>query len=420
MTKTAVVFPGQGSQRIGMGKSLCEGFATARRTFEEASEVLGYDLLALCTAGREDVLGQTVHAQPALLALSVAAFRVLEEERLLEPVLGAGHSLGELSALTCAGALPFRDAVKLVALRGRAMQDAVPAGVGTMLAVFGVEPARVQEVCARLSTPEAVVSVANYNSSTQLVLSGHREAVRRASEQLESQGAVTQLLGVSIPSHSVLMQPAAEKLAEALAGIPVAAPRWPVVSNVTARPYAGPEEVARNLVAQVTHPVLWHDSTRYLVEQGIQRVVEVGPKTVLRDLFRMEFPRVLCFAVEGPDGVETLRAASASPSVSVDGAVPAGVDFLRRCLTLAVATQNKAADTNKLEVGVMEPYRRIQALKRAAEDGPSPDGGQVREAAELLRRILRTKRLPEQARAERFSELFRETGTQALFLDFKP
>ena len=233
MKKTAVVFPGQGSQRIGMGKSLCECFATARRTFEEASEVLGYDLLAVCTAGREDVLGQTVHAQPALLTLSVAAFRVLEEERLLEPSLGAGHSLGELSALTCAGALPFRDAVKLVALRGRAMQEAVPVGVGAMLAVFGVEPARVQEVCARLSTPDAVVSVANYNSSTQLVLSGHREAVRRASEQLESQGAVTHLLAVSIPSHSALMQPAAEKLAEALVGIPVSAPRWPVVSNVT-------------------------------------------------------------------------------------------------------------------------------------------------------------------------------------------
>ena len=420
MTKTAVVFPGQGSQRIGMGKSLCEGFATARRTFEEASEVLGYDLLALCSAGREDVLGQTVHAQPALLTLSVAAFRVLEEERLLEPGLGAGHSLGGASALTCAGALPFRDAVKLVALRGRAMQDAMPAGVGAMLAVFGVEPARVQDVCARLSTPEAVVSVANYNSSTQLVLSGHREAVRCASEQLESQGAVTQLLGVSIPSHSVLMQPAAEKLAEALAGIPVAAPRWPVVSNVTARPYAGPEEVARNLVAQVTRPVLWHDSARYLVEQGIQRVVEVGPKTVLRESLPHGVPPRPLLRGGGARRRGDAAGRSAGPSVSVDGAVPAGVDFLRRCLTVAVATQNKAADTNKLEVGVMEPYRRIQALKRAAEGGPSPDGGQVREAAELLRRILRTKRLPEQARAERFSELFRETGTQALFLDFKP
>jgi [acyl-carrier-protein] S-malonyltransferase len=420
MVKTAVVFPGQGSQRVGMGKSLCEGFARARRTFDEASEVLGYDLLALCATGREEVLAQTVHAQPALLTLSVAAFRVLEEERLLEPALGAGHSLGELSALVCAGALPFREAVRLVALRGRAMQEAVPMGVGAMLAVFGVEPGRVQEVCARLSTPEAVVSVANYNSSTQWVLSGHRQAIQKASEQLEALGAVTQVLGVSIPSHSVLMRPAAEKLAEALAGIPVSAPRWPVVSNVTARPYAGPEEVARNLVAQVTHPVQWHDSARYLVEQGVQRVVEVGPKTVLRDLFRMEFPRVLCFAVEGPEGMETLRASSAVPAVAIDGAVSKGVDFLRRCLTLAVATPNKGADTNKLEVGVMEPYRRIQALKRAAEGGPLPDGGQVREAAELLRRILRTKRLPEQSRAERFSELFRETGTQALFLDFKP
>jgi [acyl-carrier-protein] S-malonyltransferase len=420
MVKTAVLFPGQGSQRIGMGKSLCEGFATARRTFEEASEVLGYDLLALCTTGREDVLGQTVHAQPALLTLSVAAFRVLEEERLLGPSLGAGHSLGELSALACAGALPFRDAVRLVSLRGRAMQEAVPVGVGAMMAVFGVEPVRVQEVCARLSTPEAVVGVANYNSSTQLVLSGHKEAVRRAGEQLEALGAVTQILGVSIPSHSLLMQPAAEKLAEALAGIPVAAPRWPVVSNVTARPYAGPEDVVRNLVAQVTRPVLWHDSARQLVEQGVQRVVEVGPKTVLRDLFRMEFPRVLGFAVEGREGVEALRAAVAGQAVAMEGAVATGVDFLRRCLTLAVATRNLGAEANKLEVGIMEPYRRIQALKRAAEGGPPPDGGQVREAAELLRRILRTKRLPEQARAERFTELFRETGTQALFLDFQP
>jgi [acyl-carrier-protein] S-malonyltransferase len=134
----------------------------------------------------------------------------------------------------------------------------------------------------------------------------------------------------------------------------------------------------------------------------------------------MEFPRVLCFAVEGPEGVEALRASSTGQAVAIDGAVSSGVDFLRRCLTLAVATHNRGADANKWEVGVMEPYRRIQALKREAEGGPPPDGGQVREAAELLRRILRTKRLPEPARAERFSELFRETGTQSLFLDFQP
>jgi [acyl-carrier-protein] S-malonyltransferase len=217
------------------------------------------------------------------------------------------------------------------------------------------------------------------------------------------------------------MRPAADVLAEALKEIPLQAPRWPVVSNVTARPYTDAGEVARNLVAQVTRPVLWHDCARYLVEQGVQRVVEVGSKSVLRDLFRMEFPRVLGFAVEGPEELQALRASALGQARALGGAVPSGVDFLRRCLTVAVAARNPGVEANKLEVGVKEPYRRIQWLKRTAEEeGPAPDAGQVREAAELLRRILRTKRLPEQARAERFTQLFRETGTEALFPDFKP
>lgn len=419
--RLAVVFPGQGAQHVGMGRALCERFPVARETFAEASEALGYDLARLCGEGPEEQLGRTVHAQPAILTCSVAVWRVLEKECGLAPVLGAGHSLGEFSALACAGVLAFGDAVRLVEARGRFMQRAAPLGSGGMAAVFGLPGARVEALCAELSAGGERVWVANFNSAEQVVISGTSAGVKRACERLTAEGGVTHEMKISIPAHTALMRPAAEQLAEALARVPLADARFPVISNATVEPYQQAAMVRDNLVRQLTRPVQWRRIMALLAEGSFDAILEVGPRTVLRDLFKMEFPRTPCFAVGDETGVEAVRRFLARPPPGTLEAQPGWAEFLPRCLALAVATRNRAADASRYEAAVVEPYRKLEALRRAQrEQGQVPTREQIRQGAELLRRILRSKKLPEPDRARRFQRLLHETGTAALLPDFEP
>jgi [acyl-carrier-protein] S-malonyltransferase len=282
----AYIFPGQGSQYAGMGKDLADNFPVARQVFEEANDALGFDLAALCYNGPEDDLKLTANTQPAILTTSVAALRVLETETDLVPGCAAGHSLGEYSALVCAGSLSFADAVRTVRQRGTFMQEAVPVGTGSMAAILGLDPAVLDQVCSDAAQGQ-VVSPANYNSDGQVVIAGHSEAVARAIELAKEKGAKRAMpLPVSAPFHCSLMVPAGERLAGVLAGINVKELALPVVTNVEALPNNDAARVRDLLVRQVSAPVRWQETIACMVSLGADRYIELGPGKVLSGLVK--------------------------------------------------------------------------------------------------------------------------------------
>ncbi|PLX90739.1 MAG: [acyl-carrier-protein] S-malonyltransferase [Desulfuromonas sp.] len=282
----AFLFPGQGSQFSGMGQDLADNFPAARLVFEEANDALGFDIAALCFAGSEDDLKLTANTQPAILTTSVAALRVLEQEIDLQPDYAAGHSLGEYSALVCAGALSLADAVRTVRQRGTFMQEAVPVGVGAMAAIMGLERNELEQICKDAAQGE-VVSPANFNSPGQIVIAGHASAVNRAMVLCKENGAKRALpLPVSAPFHSSLMEPAAKRLADVLTGVAISPMNCPVVGNVKAEPYQDPEAVKALLVDQVCAPVRWDESVVKMADLGVERFVEIGPGKVLSGLVK--------------------------------------------------------------------------------------------------------------------------------------
>ena len=303
--KTALLFPGQGSQRVGMGRDLAHELEAARRVFDEADEALGAPISRICFEGPEDELTRTENTQPAILTCSIAVLRALEAERGLRFDVAAGHSLGEWSALVAVGALELADAVRLVRLRGRAMQEAVPEGQGAMAAIMGLDPGQVEALCADARQAGEVLSPANFNGANQIVISGHAAAVDRAVAAAKSAGAQRAVrLQVSAPFHCALMQPAADRLAEALAGVKIGPLRAPVVANVDARPNQDAGRVVDLLVAQVTAPVRWEESVQRLAADGVTRGIEVGAGSVLRGLVKRIAKQIPVTSVGEPHEVK--------------------------------------------------------------------------------------------------------------------
>jgi [acyl-carrier-protein] S-malonyltransferase len=297
MGKLAFLFPGQASQYPGMGKELADTYPAAKGVFDEADAALGFSLSEICFSGSEEALKLTVNTQPAILVVSVAAYRVLAEKGV-RPDFVAGHSLGEYSALVAAGSLDFADAVRLVRRRGEYMQTAVPDGVGAMAAILGLAPAQVTEICRKAADGQ-VVSAANLNSPEQTVISGNAEAVKRAVEMASAGGAKRAvMLPVSAPFHSALMAPAAQRLEVDLKAVAFHALCVPLVSNADAEIISSGEEARESLIRQVTLPVRWEESVRELVEQGVNTFVEVGPSRVLTGLLRQIDRSVHVFNVE--------------------------------------------------------------------------------------------------------------------------
>jgi [acyl-carrier-protein] S-malonyltransferase len=301
--KTAFIFPGQGAQYAGMGKDLFEKYPAVRTAFEEADVALGFPLSKLCFEGPEEDLKLTENTQPAILTTSIAAYRLLEAKGL-QPDCVAGHSLGEYSALVAAGALSLRDAVGLVRRRGRYMQEAVPAGVGAMAALLGIDLASVQRVCEEAAQGQ-VVSPANLNTESQIVIAGHQEAVQRAADLAKQAGAKRAvMLQVSAPFHCDLLKPAEDRLGPEIDACPVADPQCPVVTNVDAEPVTTAAGVRSGLKRQVSRSVRWHQSVQWMIAQGIGTFVEIGPGKVLSGLVRGIDKSVRTFNIEDEKSLE--------------------------------------------------------------------------------------------------------------------
>jgi len=304
MGKLAFLFPGQASQYPGMGKELAEKYPAARAVCDEADRALGFSVSQLCFEGSEEALKLTANTQPAMLTVSVAAYRILAEKGIA-PQYVAGHSLGEYSAVVAAGGLGLADAVNLVRLRGGYMQEAVPPGEGAMAAIMGLAPVQVAEICRKAANGQ-VVSPANLNSPEQTVISGHAAAVKRAVEIASASGAKrTVMLPVSAPFHCELMMPAQTRLAEDLRRAAFGPLRVPLVNNVDAEVVSSGEEAREGLIRQVSLPIRWEECMRELLDKGVSTFVEVGPGRVLSGLLRQIDRSVHCFNVEDEKSLQT-------------------------------------------------------------------------------------------------------------------
>lgn len=300
MKKFAMVFPGQGSQTVGMLVELANEYPVVQETFQQASDVLGYDLWQLVQQGPAEELNKTWQTQPALLAASVAIWRVWQQQNGAQPAMLAGHSLGEYSALVCAGVMDFKDAIALVELRGKLMQEAVPAGTGAMAAIIGLDNESIEKACES-SAQGQVVAPVNFNSPGQVVIAGNKEAVERAGEACKAAGAKRALpLPVSVPSHCILMKPAADKLAVALQNIQFNTPTIDVINNVDVAMEREPDAIRSALVRQLYSPVRWTETVEFMAKQGVETLLEVGPGKVLTGLTKRIVADLSAVAINDP------------------------------------------------------------------------------------------------------------------------
>lgn len=408
MDKVAFLFPGQGSQYIGMGKRLCEQYATAQRTFEEAGEVLGYDVQAVAWGGPIDELTRTELAQPAILTHSVAAWRVVREVFGVDGYAAAGHSIGEYSALTCAGALDFADALHLVRLRGQFMQEAVQIGAGRMAAVRGLDRQTVERIVAE-EGEAGDLSIACYNSSRQFVLSGARLAVERAERRLEREGAEISALRVSAPFHSPLMASAAAQLHTELERRTYGEFDLPVFANVTGKPYHSKAEIIPYLTLQMTEPVRWMETMAGLLGQGVTCAIELGPKSILKRLLRTEAPYLPVFALDDVTDMDDLK-------IHLNRVENKPTTVVIAAIAHAVATRNRNPDAAAYREGVVKPFRALQLMQDdldAADRLPTDE--QMEQALRLVQQIWTTKGVPLPEQCQRFEEIVATAGAAGRF-----
>lgn len=419
MNKIAFLFPGQGAQYIGMGKSLCNYFSLADEIFNEADNILGFGLKKLCFEGNLEELTSTENTQPAVLVASYAAYKVFMEELGIQPFGCAGHSLGEITALTCAGSIQFSDAVRIVRERGRLMQEVSTAGTGSMVAVSGIDKITIEQECEKESRQGDIAVISNYNSPIQVVISGNCNAVERVCKNLSEFGGKTTLLKVSAPFHSPIMEPAAEKFEKVLKKYNYREPEYTVVSNVDARAYAGKNEIITRLKEQMVRPVRWQESMKYFKQQGVDSVIEIGPKNILKKLMEQNVHSIKTFSFERKEDLNNLKD-NFSGCIKAKGKIGSKKPtVVSMCLAIAVCTKNNNWDNTKYEQGVVLPYYKIQKMQEKIEnENRQPEFIEMEDALKMLKNVFDTKRVKKQEQIMRFNQIYEQTGTKNLFKGF--
>ncbi len=423
MQKVALLFPGQGSQYIGMGKKLCSEFDIASKTFDEASELLDMDLKKLCFDGNVIELNWLSNIFISILTLSVATFRVYNQEIGILPVISAGHSLGEYSALTCSGAMKFSDALKIVEYRGKLAQQISDSEIGAMTVFNGIDKISVENECKQLNEFKELVNIACYNSPNQFVISGFKDAVYTLENKFAEKGAAITPLLTSAPFHCGIMSEAAELLKQELKKICFNNFSFPVISNVFARPYVNPEEIKNGLVLQMTNSVQWNKTIEYIeyYYNGCTLALEMGPKSVLTDLLKENtdgFKGVSFGQYKDRENLFKLLAENTRPDMK-DNPQLSKSTVVTMCLAMAVSTENRNFDENEYYQGVINNYEQIEIIQNEIEvSGNDPTIDQMKQAIHLLKAIFETKKVPAKEQIERFQRIFSETRTHFLLEDF--
>jgi [acyl-carrier-protein] S-malonyltransferase len=391
MKQIAFIFPGGGTQYVGMGKLWYQQYKAVRLLFEEANDILGYNLKKICFEGSLDTLSKMEHSQPAIFLVSIAALQVLSAEADIKPAMACGHSLGEYAALHAAGVLPLQDALEMIGHRGQLLQAAGNTLNATMMAVNKLDSTQVESACRRINDQGGSVYIAVYNSPRQHVISGARKDIALLEKELAATGGDVTVLNINTPSHCPLMAQAAAAFAEKLQHYIPGSFAFPVISNVKAAPYTGSDEVFDTLVAHMIQPVKWADAVGYMEQAGIRYAIELGPQAVLKNLMPYISAGITTYAMDVAEDLKPLQ-----QLLSEDAPAPA--DFIQQCMAIAVSTKNYNEDQQQYEAGVVKPYRELSALT-----GNSPQD--VSEARILLQLILDNKLIPAAEKAYRLSLL---------------
>ncbi|CAM4252762.1 MULTISPECIES: ACP S-malonyltransferase [Bacillus cereus group] len=415
MERIALLFPGQGSQFVGMGKGLYDQYPIARLTFEEACDITGINIAKLCFEGSLWELNQGENLLPALLTTCVAAFRVYMEEIGIRPQICAGHSLGEYSALACSGAMTFADAVRITKFRGKLMQDYNDKNIGSMTILDSVDARIVERLCKRYSGDNGLAAISCYNSPTQVAISGHQANVEEVEVcVLDEGGQITPLMS-SAPIHSQLMLEEAKKLRYELSDYTFNMFKWPVISNVTGRPFGNPDNISRLLTMQMTKPVQWIETLRYLQRAGVTHAIEIGPKNVLNKLTEVNLPNItsLCFGEKADR--ELMINLSELGSQQKKGMQT----VITKCLAIAAATPNLNWDEVQYQEGVIQRYKRIQKIQEEVEQTEGkPTKKQMVETLGLLQGIFEVKKLPHEERRKWLYNIIDDTGNYYELVEF--
>ncbi|WP_458462467.1 ACP S-malonyltransferase [Paenibacillus sp.] len=403
MIKLGLMFSGQGSQYTGMGKSLADKSAVARRIFAEAGDLLGYDLAAILGSSDTEHLAQTEYAQPAIYTYSYAWYEMLTQEYGINPAYGAGHSLGEYTALTCAGAMTFAEGLHLVRERGKYMQQATGNGFGRMAAIQGLHPSVIQEVCARMSDEEHLVQISNYNTADQIVISGESERIDLAGDLLSRLGGTVYPIHVSAPFHTPYMNQANAGFGAALRSAIFNETRWPVISNVDAEPYRSPAHIRAGLDNHMLMPVRWLDTLERMIREGVNVLIEVGPRSSLRNMARKAYPhlRVLSCEDDGEEVSKLLKQYTHRERISV----------LTACSSIVLLVPNRNGDNSQYVDEVIQPHQRMIKLQSLIQqEGRDETRSEQVEAIHLLQRILQRKGTSSDEAYGYYSRISEQTG----------
>ncbi|WP_018887682.1 ACP S-malonyltransferase [Paenibacillus massiliensis] len=406
MDQIALLFSGQGSQYKGMAQREYDRVPAVRSLFAEAEGILGWDVKKLCFEDPDGRLSQTRFAQPALYTVCMGMFIAFQELAQDDPAYVAGHSLGEYAALTAAGAMTFRDGLKLVQHRGHVMQEAAEHAQGSMYVIRGLEQALVEAACRDISKQQGYVVVANYNSSEQHVISGTREGVSATVAQLERQGATAIPMAIQAPFHSKLMDAAALSFRSVLDEVSLTLPQWPVISNVTGLPYPEDIEQMKDLLAsQIKLPVLWNIAMSTLHHAGIDTVLEIGPRHILRNLAVQNYPGMTAYAWDQEED-RAIFLKGARDRDEQRSTMASGNMMIQKCIAAAVSTRNRNWSESEYQEGVVRPYREVKELFFHLKDsGGEANEQQVQQARRMLESVLATKKVPREEQASIWQDI---------------